>query len=195
MKVRTKTMSDIKNQDENLTDHDYDGIQELDNPLPLWWLITFLGSIFFSFIYYIHFQFGFGPSLDQELEASLNQVKSMQVAHGGGSIDVDQLNSLIGDEEALSKGAELYDARCAVCHGVNLQGSIGPNLTDNYWIHGKGDPESLVTVVKDGVLDKGMPAWDSILTEDEMGKIAVYIISKIGSEPEQAKAPEGALVE
>jgi len=188
-------MSDIKDQDDNLTDHDYDGIQELDNPLPMWWLITFLGSIFFAFIYYIHFQFGFGPTLNEELEASLNQVKALQSAHGGGEIDFDNLKSRIGNEDAIANGADVFAARCAVCHGAQLQGMIGPNLTDNYWIHGTGDPETLIKVVKEGVLDKGMPAWDNILTGVEMENVSIYIISKIGSEPEQAKAPEGTLVE
>ena len=188
-------MSEIKNQDENLTDHDYDGIQELDNPLPLWWLITFYGTILFAFIYYIHYEMGFGPSLDQELEASMAQVQTLQAQHGEEPVAVEDLNSMIGNAEALSKGAEVFQARCAVCHGENLQGMIGPNLTDNHWIHGKGKIEDIFQVVKVGVLDKGMPAWDAILTKDDMSKVSAFVVSKIGSNPPQAKAPEGQLVE
>lgn len=186
-------MSD--HQDEKLTGHEYDGIQELDNPLPNWWLITFLASIFFAFIYYVHYEFNFGPSLDKELEASMAKIESLKASQKKAPIDSKKLQALLGDEAALAKGKEVFDGKCAVCHGNELQGLIGPNLTDKFWLHGKGKIKEVYKVVEVGVVEKGMPAWEGILDFNETASVSAYIVSKIGSNPTNAKSPEGEPVE
>ncbi len=187
-------MKKDKELDVNLLDHDYDGIRELDNPLPNWWLITFLFTIFFSFIYYIHYEFLAGPSLDEELEVALNRIKVLQTAHGGNQMGDDDLLAFIQKESLSGSGAEIYAGKCSMCHGAELQGLIGPNLTDSFWLHGKGQLTDIYKVVKDGVPAKGMPPWDGLLTPGDIARVTQFIHSKIGSQPNNPKAPEGVEV-
>lgn len=175
-------------------DHNYDGIQELDNPLPNWWLITFFGTIFFAFIYYIHYEFASGPSLDQELQTSLAKIESLQSKHGKPSLGADELKALMSNPKAMSEGHEIFTGKCAVCHGQELQGMIGPNLTDEYWLHGQGHVEEIYQIVETGVVDKGMPAWKGLLTQNDLAKVAAFVATKIGSNPSQPKNPEGEKV-
>lgn len=178
---------------DKLTDHEYDGIQEYDNPLPNWWLMTFFATAAFAFLYALHYMTGSGPSLKQELAASMKVLEEMQASAP---------KKEFGDEELLArfktvdlKAAEaLFQSKCSACHGDHLQGVIGPNLTDEYWLHGKGSPKDIVTVVTDGVPDKGMPTWGGLLKEDEIVSLAAFIISKQDSHPSGAKAPQGEKV-
>ena len=190
---------DMKNNDDPLliAGHDYDGIQELDNPLPRWWLVTFFGTIIFGILYWIYYEPLSGPSLNEELQASLSQIQMKQQkadAAGPKASEVD-FNTLMGQEDALKRAEMHYQAKCASCHGKELQGLIGPNLVDKYWVHNKGDNAGLVEVIKVGVLDKGMPPWKGVIPDKEIFEIVAYIKSKSGSEVPNPKAPEGDLVE
>jgi cytochrome c oxidase cbb3-type subunit 3 len=183
-------MSEDKDQ---LTDHEYDGIQEYDNPLPNWWLMTFFATIMFAVLYVFHYMSGAGPNLKQELDASMKVLAQMQASAP---------KKELGDQELLArfksvdlKAAEaLFESKCAACHGDHLQGVIGPNLTDEYWIHGKGTPKDIVAVISEGVADKGMPTWKDLLKEDEIVELADFILSKQDSHPAGAKAPQGEKV-
>ncbi|HPI40522.1 MAG TPA: cytochrome c, partial [Pseudobdellovibrionaceae bacterium] len=97
--------------------------------------------------------------------------------------------------ETLALGANAYTRVCAACHGPQLQGLIGPNLTDKHWIHGQGTRVDIIKVVREGVNDKGMPPWAAVLKADEMYGVVAYILSKKGSNPAGAKEPQGNLVE
>ena len=184
-------MSEIKDE---LTSHDYDGIQEYNNPLPMWWLWTFFGTIIFAFIYYLHYESGSGPTSQQELDKAMAAIEARQTQH--------QPQNAIsnGDLESQLKQADLknadshFQSKCAACHGNAFQGGIGPNLTDAFWIHGKGDAESIIKVVKDGILDKGMPAWGAMLKDKDIVDITALIISKQDSNPANAKAAQGEKV-
>lgn len=177
-----------------LTDHDYDGIEEYDNPLPNWWLWTFLLTIIFAFIYFIHYQFGGGVTLKQELEVAMQKIEKSAAQHAPAATETEtQLTDAMKDPKLIEMGAQAYVGKCASCHGPQLGGLIGPNLTDKFWIHGATRME-IVTVIRKGVADKGMPPWESLLSKDEVYGLTAYILSKAGSNPPNPKEPQGVEV-
>ncbi|MCH2534150.1 MAG: c-type cytochrome [Bdellovibrionales bacterium] len=182
---------------DKLTDHEYDGIKELDNPLPGWWLATFYITIVFSIVYYAYYELGSGPSLDQELQTKLEKIEEKQnqaemKQPDPGNVDYSQL---LADNEALATGKDIYMQKCAACHGAQNQGVIGPNLTDNYWLNGKGTIADIAHVIVVGVPENGMPPWKGMIKDEDIPKVAAYIKSKVGSSPAGAKAPQGELIE
>lgn len=181
--------------EKEMTGHNYDGITECDNPLPGWWLWTFLFTIIFGFIYLVHYSSGAGPTLKQELDLAMQEIDKTKSQVTVASETEAELEKSMGVAGIDAVGAATYSSKCAVCHGPELQGLIGPNLTDKNWLHGKGTRVAIVKVVREGVLDKGMPNWDQILTKDEIYAVTALIISKKGSLPKNPKAPQGELVE
>jgi len=179
------------NHEPTLTDHDYDGIREYDNPLPMWWLATFLGAIIFSYIYYLHYTSGSGPTLLQEFLAEMAEVEQIQQRSKSKGPSGGDLQKAAAAGAGETMGREVFKLRCAACHGPELQGSIGPNLADEYWIHGQGKLEEIGDVVRNGVVDKGMPAWKSLLSEDELDSVAVFVAAAKGTQPANPKAPQG----
>jgi len=167
------------NEDAPLAGHEYDGIRELDNPLPAWWLGTFFVTIIFGFIYWIHFEFGGAPTQNQELEKSLAAIRAMKKA--GPELSEANLTAafadVLGAELKAALGKDLYATKCAACHGQKGEGLIGPNLTDRAWIHGKGTRVGIYTVISEGVLAKGMPAWGEQLKPEEMMAVAGFVHS------------------
>lgn len=184
-----------QDQDLLIKGHEYDGIKEFDNPLPGWWLVTFYATIIFAFIYVIHYEFGSGPTLAQELEVAMKEVQAAKPAATATVESEDDLMKQAQDPKLLAMGAEVYTGKCASCHGNELQGLIGPNLTDKNWIHGKGKISDILTTVKTGVADKGMPPWEGVLKREEIVAVASFILSKKGSNPPNPKAPQGEPVE
>lgn len=182
-------------EDVPVLEHSHDGIEEYDNPLPAWWLWTFLATIIFAFHYWIHYEFGGGATLNEELAKDMSQLHRLQHSHPPSTESEDELKKLAGVASVVGKGQEIFAAKCAVCHGADLQGSIGPNLTDDYWIHGKGKLVDVAQVVHSGVLDKGMPGWDGQLQPDEIRAVVVFVASKKGSHPPNPKAPQGDKVD
>lgn len=173
-----------------LLDHNYDGIQELDNPLPGWWLLTFYGAIIFAFFYFAYYQLGGGPSSDEELKAGMVQINS-QLAEQSAQNSQINWTELQSQASVMGLGKEVYVGKCAVCHGANGEGLIGPNLTDRFWLHGDGSHPELYKVVLKGVLEKGMPAWEAQLKPDESLAVTVYVKSLIGTTPANGKPPQG----
>jgi cytochrome c oxidase cbb3-type subunit 3 len=196
-------MSQDKKDQDLLLDHDYDGIKEYDNPLPTWWLITFFGTVIFGFLYWIHYEFGGGASLAQELEVAMKDVQSLQAAAkqapAAASAQVeeteDSLKAIMDKKDTQAQGKVVYAAKCASCHGPELQGLVGPNLVDKAWIHGKGTRVDIIKVVREGVLDKGMPGWASMMSGDDVVAVVSYIVSQKGTNPANPKAPQGNIVE
>lgn len=181
--------------DKELKNHEYDGITEYDNPLPNWWLVTFFGTIIFAFIYFLHYEFGGGETQEQELAAALSQIEKTKNAQPVAVASEADLETLLKDPKVIAAGEKIFAANCVACHGVELQGMIGPNLVDKYWLHGKGDSQGVMDVVKKGVLDKGMPAWESVLGAQDVIATTAYVLSKKGTQPANAKAPQGELVQ
>src|SRR5215831_8984044 len=140
--------------------HAVDGIEEFDNPLPGWWVWIFWATIVFSLGYWVYYQHGPGPSVIAEYEAEqrLAAARAPAPAAAGGGMSDDSIAALTRDAAAMAKARETFAAKCAVCHGPQAQGLIGPNLTDEYWLHGSR-PSELVRTITDGVVDKGMIPW------------------------------------
>lgn len=173
--------------------HEYDGIIEHDNPLPTWWLWTFFLTIIFAFIYFLHYEIANGPTLNDELKVAMTAIEQQQAALVAASPmeTEDTLKEAFGGNGMLNAGKALFESKCSACHGQQLQGSIGPNLTDKFWIQGKGTRMDIVKVIREGVADKGMPPWGPVLKKEEIYAVTSYILSKGGSNPPGAKAPEG----
>lgn len=177
-----------------LLDHDYDGIRELDHPLPSWWLNLFYVTIVFAVLYAGYYMTGVGPTLRQELTVQMQEVEK---ARANAPQPVDQgeavFAAVASDPEKLKLGSAVYSGKCAACHGDKGQGLIGPNLTDDYWVHGKGKPNDILKTVAEGVAEKGMPPWGTILKSEELVLVVAYIKSVRGSNPAGAKEPQGEL--
>lgn len=174
-------------------DHDYDGIRELDNPLPPWWLYLFYGTLIFGAVYLVRFHVLDGKTqyqeLDQELELAQLQLEAYQSQQP-------QQAELVAtqDSDVLAKGKEVFTLYCQVCHRPDGGGSIGPNLTDNFWING-GELQDIVQVVSNGGRPgKGMVAWKSSLSSDQIEQVTNYILSLQGTNPPNPKDPEGVEV-
>ena len=174
---------------------DYDGIDELDNPLPLWWLMVFFATIIFSFLYMLHFHIGPGALPKEELASEMRAIQELQTKAGAGGPDGSMLAALAADPSAGEVGRLAFVGKCAACHGEAAQGGIGPNLTDEYWLHGKGTLIDIAGVIYSGVQEKGMPAWGSLLSPRELGSIAVFVRASRGTNPALAKAPQGLKVD
>ena len=176
-----------------ILDHEYDGIQELDNPLPGWWLATFYGTIVFAALYLGYYLVGGGPSHKDELNAARKEVEQMRAAspEAKSAPSEEVLMAILQKPERLQAGAKVFVEKCVACHGAKGEGSIGPNLTDNYWIHGDGKASSIAQIVNTGVADKGMPPWGPLLKDEELQNVTAYVYSLRGTNPPNAKAPQG----
>lgn len=160
--------------------HTYDGIDEHDNPMPTWWVWCFIFTVIFAFLYYIHFELTKqAPTLTQELEVSMQKLKELQTAAANKfpAFTEDELELKLKDPTLVKMGAGVFQAKCAMCHGDNLEGKIGPNLTDNIWIHG-GKSSEIVMTVRQGVSAKGMPPWEGLLNADEIFGLVALIKAK-----------------
>lgn len=179
-----------------ILDHEYDGIREFDNPLPSWWLLTFYGAIVFSVFYVAYYHFGPGPSLEQELSQDLAQVNALAEKSRAAEAppSEEQLHAALLDADTKALGKKIFIEKCAACHGALGEGQIGPNLTDKFWIHGNGELAELLTLVSQGVPDKGMPPWSALLDRAQLIAAAVHVRSLRGTSPPNAKAPQGTEV-
>lgn len=178
---------------DELTQHEYDGIQEYNNSLPLWWVGLFLITIIFAVGYFIYYEFGPGLSQEQLLALELKAEALKEASKPKVSAGESELLALISNSEALAKGKEVYVAKCLACHLTQGQGLVGPNLTDDYWIHG-GKISDIKNVVTNGVLEKGMLAWKTMMSEQEINAVTAYIWTLHGTNPPNPKAPQGELV-
>lgn len=184
----------ITEEAEVLLHHDYDGIKELDNKLPPWWLWGFYLTIGMAFIYFISYHVGSDWSSQGEYETELAEaavIKGKYLEKMGNLVNEENV-TLLADNSSLASGKEIYTTNCALCHGQSGEGVVGPNLTDAYWIHG-GSINDVFSTIKYGVEVKGMRAWEEMLKPKEMQEVASYIMSLQGSNPPAAKAPEGEL--
>ncbi|RZJ35665.1 MAG: c-type cytochrome [Flavobacterium sp.] len=178
-----------------LLEHDYDGIRELDNNLPPWWLYLFYGGIIFAAIYLVRYEVLGGDDQETEFRKEVQQAKIDIEEYKKHAPDMlDEKNVvLLTDAAALAKGKTIFETNCAACHRADGGGQIGPNLTDDHWIFG-GDVKNLFHTITNGGRDgKGMVAWKGTLKPTEIQTVASYILSLQGSNPKDPKAPDGDL--
>lgn len=181
-----------KKHDE-LLDHEYDGIKEYDNDLPPWWIYLFYLTIVFGVIYLLNYHvFKTAPSQDEEYRIEMARAEKAKAAH-----ETAEANSLVvafsTDDEDLQAGKAVFDANCLACHGANGEGGVGPNLTDEYYLHGN-KIEDYVKVITYGVPEKGMIPWEKSLSKKQILQVSSYIQSLYGSKPANAKEPQGELM-
>ncbi|MFC6999923.1 c-type cytochrome [Rufibacter roseus] len=173
-----------------MEDHSYDGIHELDNDLPPWWKYSFYATIVFSVVYLLNYHVMGGQLQEQEYEAEMQAAAVLSASHGGGNANEKTDFKPLTDVAQLEAGKATYIQNCAACHGQNAEGVVGPNLTDEYWLHG-GDVNDIYKVVKFGVTSKGMVAWQGKLSKEQMLEVSSYILSLQGTNPANAKEPQG----
>jgi cytochrome c oxidase cbb3-type subunit 3 len=183
-------------QDPNdrILEHEYDGIREYDNPMPRWWLLTFAGTIIFSVVYYFNVgPVGNGKGRIADYE---DDMKAFAAAHPTphAVVTLEELQALVTNHEAIEDGKKTFTTNCVVCHRADGGGLIGPNLADNYWIHG-ATLTDVYNTVNNGVLDKGMPPWGKVLKPEQVRNVAAYVSTLHGSNPVNPKAPQGVLVQ
>lgn len=174
-------MGDVKRHDEIQGEiiHEYDGIEEADNALPKWWLLTFYGAIVFSIGYWFYYEeFEVGPTQAEVFAAEMAD----RAAEGGA--DEATLLVLAEDTATIEEGRQAFSGTCAACHGDRGQGEIGPNLTDDRWLHG-GSAMAIYTSIKEGIPateaqipgSAGMPAWGAQLGERPVQAVTAYLLS------------------
>ena len=177
-------------------DHNYDGIKELDNHLPPWWKGLFYGTIGWSVIYIITFHVTdslplSGQEYNQEIAVANENMAKLKASQPSVSIDE---GTLVYTEDAtrIENGKKIFIGNCASCHKENGGGGVGPNLTDEYWLHGSGI-KNIYSTIKNGVPEKGMISWGPVLKPEEIRDAAFYVMSLKGTNPPGAKAPQGEL--
>ena len=178
-----------------MADHSYDGITELDNFMPPWLQYVFIGTIIFAVFYFVNYSIlGIGKTGIQEYEEELRLeaiAAESRMENALASIDE---TSVIFDESAsaLTGGKAIFDANCAACHAQDGGGGVGPNLTDEYWLHG-GSINDVFAIVKYGVVEKGMVPWEDQLSPEEIQQVSSYILSMKGTTPAAPKEPQGEI--
>ncbi|GAA4827413.1 hypothetical protein GCM10023331_10320 [Algivirga pacifica] len=185
----------IAQEGDILMDHEYDGIRELDNDLPPWWKGLFYASIALSVVYLgvYHVWDGDNDAVSvREYKMAMVKAEAQKKAYLEKMASlIDESNVEVATEAAaLEEGKKIFDSNCKSCHGAELQGGIGPNLTDEYWLHG-GDVQAVFKTIKYGVPQNGMLAWESKLTPMQIKNVSSYILSLQGSNPPNPKAPQG----
>lgn len=182
-------------EEQNLLMSDnYDGIQELDNNVPPWFNILFYGTIIIAIGYLLNyhvFKTGKLPFQEYSDEVYAAELKREELIRTGAFINEESV-VFDKDPESLAMGKQIFMANCVPCHGNNAEGTVGPNLTDEFWIHG-GGIKNVFKTVKYGVPVKGMIAWQNILNPKSIQQVSSYLISLNGTAPANGKAPEGEI--
>lgn len=185
----------VEEEDRILLDHDYDGIKELDNNLPPWWKYGFYLTIVFAFIYLISYHVvGIGSLQEKEYNTEMliaKQEVDEFMKNSANNVDENTVK-LLTQADDLAKGKDLFITNCGTCHGKLGEGSVGPNLTDAYWLHG-GSLREIFKTIKYGWVEKGMKAWKEDLSPVQIAQITSFIKSIVGTNPPKAKAPQGDL--
>jgi cytochrome c oxidase cbb3-type subunit 3 len=189
------SLKSLEEEKDMIIPHEYDGIQELNNPTPTWFNVLFYGTMIIAagYIYYYHIG-EYGDKQDQEYENEMVKAAADKRAFLAKSSEKYDENSVKIDQALIANGKTVYATNCAPCHGVNGEGTVGPNLTDEFWLHG-GGVKDIFKSIKYGVPEKGMVSWEKNLSSKNIAELSNYIISLKGTKPANAKAPQGILFE
>jgi len=179
-----------------LLGHTYDGIQELNHPLPSWWNFIFYFCIIYSAGYYIYYQFLSGPTLRDEFNTDYAKIQAAkeEFRKMNSAFKHDQYAAAVVNGGAI-KGEEVFINNCLPCHAEKGRGDIGPNLTDKHWLVAKSTPETIYNIVFNGSEANGMPSWDEVLTADEIYLAVAYVSSLKNTHQKNGKAPQGEIIE
>ena len=172
--------------------HEYDGIIELDNALPRWWVYVLLGTMVFALGYWFWFEvFRFSPSPQQAYHAEMQDVYAAEAARlaAEGSVTSESLVALSRDDATVARGRQVFTTTCQACHAAGGAGNIGPNLTDEYWLYG-GTPEQMFHTVTHGT-PRGMPAWGPQLSAQRVQSVVAYLVTIKDTHAANGKAPQG----
>ncbi|WP_144602294.1 cbb3-type cytochrome c oxidase N-terminal domain-containing protein [Algoriphagus algorifonticola] len=194
----TGKLPEVGSKDEKakvMADHSYDGITELDNFMPPWLQWVFILTIAFGVGYFVNYSvLGIGKTGVEEYEEELQlEAIAAEARKATMMASIDE-SSVVFDESgaALSSGKSIFEANCAACHASDGGGGVGPNLTDEFWIHG-GSIQDVFKIVKYGVVSKGMVPWEDQLSPVEIQQVSSFILSLKGSTPANPKDPQGEL--
>jgi len=183
----------LDQESEIILDHNYDGIQELDNNLPPWWTYLFYGCVIFAVVYMVKYDVLGGETQEQEFENEMIAAKASIAAYKKANpnlIDADNVVLLTAAAD-LEAGKEIFSANCMMCHAPDGGGGIGPNLVDEHWILGGGIKNVFHTITEGGREGKGMVAWKAVLSPKQRQQVASFVLSLQGTTPASPKAPEG----
>lgn len=181
--------------DEPILAHSYDGIVEYDNPMPGWWLWSFIASIVWAAVYFIGFHLDFVPRYDEVLAAEMAEQDKLEAKFAAATpaITAEVLAAAAADPARVESGHAVFTMNCAACHGQKGEGMIGPNLTDTAWLYGPKLTD-IQKIVTDGT-SNGMPAWGKILVPEDLVSVLAYVDSLRGTNPANPKAPQGEVYE
>jgi len=184
----------IEQEADIMLDHDYDGIKELDNVLPPWWVNLFYATAIFAVIYLFRFHVMNDYTQDQEYQQEVElanlEMEKHQLNSPKEEITLEQV-TLLTDAESLGKGKAIFTNTCAACHKADGGGVVGPNLTDEYWINGGGIKNVFKLIAEGSKNNPSMVGWAKIIGTKEVQNVASYVLSLQGTKPAGGKAPEG----
>jgi cytochrome c oxidase cbb3-type subunit 3 len=195
MMARLTQTVPIENESQLLLDHDYDGIKELDNNLPPWWIGLFYICIVFAVVYMVRYEMMGGDNQETELKNEIAQSKIEIAEYMKTAPDLmdEKTVTLATDPADIAVGKSVFETNCVACHRADGGGQIGPNLTDEQWILGGGIKNVFHTITNGGRDGKGMIAWKGTLKPKEIQKVASYILSLKGTNPKEPKEAEGEI--
>jgi cytochrome c oxidase cbb3-type subunit 3 len=184
----------ISEEKDLIIDHEYDGISELDNPVPIWFNALFYSTMTFAVVYIlIYHVFGWGMNQHQEYVQEMEKAEIAKQEYLAQAANLIDESSVLFDETKVAAGSAVFQANCVACHGGAGEGGIGPNLTDKFWLHG-GEIKDIFKTVKYGVPDKGMVPWEQTLTPGQIAEVSSYIVSLRDTKPANPKEPQGTEV-
>lgn len=184
----------ISEEKDLIIDHEYDGIKELDNPIPIWFNALFYSTMTFAVVYIlIYHVFGWGLNQNQEYAQEMERAEIAKQEYLAQAANLIDESSVVYDESKVAAGHAVFQANCVACHGGAGEGGIGPNLADRFWLHG-GEIKDIFKTVKYGVPDKGMVPWEQTLTPGQIAEVSSYIISIRDTKPANPKEPQGTEV-
>ncbi len=191
-------MVPVEKEADVMLDHNYDGIRELDNRLPAWWVAMFYITIAWGGIYFLYYHFfDYGQSSREEYAMEMkfaNEARERLLEKEANLVNEKNVTRLT-DPSLLAVGESLYKTNCVACHGLLGEGGVGPNMADNYWISGQGDIKSIFKTVSNGVPEKGMIAWKTQMGPPAIQQVSSYIMGFQGTNPPNGKEPQGNLIE
>jgi len=185
----------IELEQEIVLDHNYDGIRELDNKLPPWWVYMFYATIVFAVVYLVKYHIFDGTNQREEYEIELAQAKIDIEEYKKNNKDLVDFNTveMLTDATDIKAGESIFSGNCIACHKQDGGGGIGPNLTDDYWVLGGGIKNIFHSISEGGRPGKGMISWKTDLKPSEIAQVASYVLSLHGTIPVDPKEPEGEL--